>query len=710
MNLLDDLTEAQQRAVTFGDGPLLVVACAGSGKTRVITRRVVHLIRTGVNPFNILAITFTNKASSEMASRVRALGAARGAWISTFHAFCARMLRRYGEVLGIGRDFTIFDQSDSRRCVKAALSELNLDATNWSPTAIQARISRLKNDLLGPADLAAMGGFREKTLARIMTRYEEILRRNGALDFDDLLGFMARLLDNEAARGELHSRFQHILIDEYQDTNRVQYLIAKGLAGARRNICATGDPDQSIYGWRGAEIRNILDFERDFPEAVVIKLEENFRSTPQVLSAAEGLISNNRARIERKLWTRLPAGARVSVLECRDEEDEARIVVERIQALIRDGVPPAECAIFYRVNAMSRALEAAAGDAGLRYCIVSGTAFYQRKEIKDILAYLRVSTNPDDDISFQRIVNTPPRGIGAVTLNRLRASAHEAGTSLYRTVTGRRYAGAFSKGAEKKVDALAELLQTLAQSMTLPAGKAVRSVIKLSGYGMYVNTDRDSERLENINELVSAAERFEAGHPKLGIAAFLENAALVSDIDGWDNSTDAAVMMTVHAAKGLEFEHVFIIGLEEGLFPHEFSSGSTDETEEERRLCYVALTRAKRSATLTHTRLRMLRGRCTLRVPSRFLDELPDEAVERTGGSSAGWSQESPDLVAPPETARLALAPGDMVVHNTFGAGRVVAVLGVGPNARATVRFYEGGTRKLVLKYAGLVKTGDVRP
>jgi len=707
--LLKDLTKVQRRAVTFGEGPLLVVAGAGSGKTRVVTRRIAHLIRRGVSPSNILAITFTNKAAGEMAARVKALGAAHGAWISTFHSFCAQMLRRFGKAVGVERDYTIFDQTDSLHCVKTALSELGLDAANWTPRTVRARISWLKNNLVKPTKLASTGGFREKTLARIMTGYDQVLRRNGALDFDDLLRFMVELLADEAARSELRKRFRYVLVDEYQDTNRAQYEIAKALVGEAGNICATGDPDQSIYSWRGATIRNILDFEKDFPGAVVIKLEENFRSTRRVLAAAGALISNNRSRIDRGLWTRLADVGRVTIVECGDEQDEADFVVSRVSALIGEGAAPGECAVLYRINALSRALEGAFRDAGVRYVIVNGIEFYQRKEVKDILAYLRVSLNPDDDVAFERIVNTPPRGIGAVTLKGLKAKSRELGISLCRTVLERRYRAALSGRTSKRVDAFAEILEELVKSAEGPAAGAARRAIELSAYQSYLSDEADSERIENINELVSAAKHFDSVDPTLGVAGFLENAALVSDIDGWEGASDAVVLMTVHAAKGLEFEHVFVIGLEEGIFPHERGE-SSDQMEEERRLCYVALTRAKKDATLTHTQTRMIRGELSSRLPSRFLHELPDTVVERVTNSNAAAPDRPRVQVSADKSAHLTLAPGDMVVHNTLGAGRVLAILGVGPAARATVRFFDSGTRSVVLQYGDLVRIGKDPP
>jgi DNA helicase-2/ATP-dependent DNA helicase PcrA len=701
MEILEGLTEAQKRAVTHGDGPLLVVAGAGSGKTRVITRRIAHLIHHGADPRSILAITFTNKAAGEMADRVAQLGVSKGAWVSTFHSFCARILRMYGERIGLARDFSIFDETDTRRCVKTTLSELGLDSTNWPPRKMRAHISRIKNELeQGICDLES-GGFREKTIAKVIRRYNDVLARNGALDFDDLLGKTAELLEDDESRRMLQNRFRYILIDEYQDTNHAQYTIARRLTGAGCNICATGDPDQSIYGWRGADISNILNFEKDFPEVTVIKLEANFRSRKEILSAASTLIANNSARIERDLKATLEEPGTVAVTELHDEQDEASHIVKGVTGLIEKGSKAGQCAVFYRVNAMSRALEDAFAEAGVPYVIVGGVEFYRRKEVKDVLSYLRAILNREDDISFERIVNNPPRGIGKVTIEKLRVKAALEGSGLNGFLRERRYGGLAGSAAQKKLDAFAELMDAIEAAMEGSAADAVRKVIDLTGYEASVSED-EPDRLENLAELVTAAQRFDSTDEEGGVRGFLEKAALVSDIDDYEGPTDKVVLMTVHAAKGLEFDHVFIAGLEEGLFPHDRSLARTKDIEEERRLCYVALTRARKTTVLTHVRLRMIHGTSCAQMPSRFLGELPSDCVTwqklelpKLDSSAGLWDMEQPE-------AGFGLAAGDRVRHNTFGVGRVISISGLGENTRATVDFLRAGRKRLVLRHARL--------
>jgi len=635
---LADCTEAQREAITHMNGPLLVLAGPGSGKTRVITRRIGHLVASGIEPGRILAITFTNKASAEMRERVEDMGAASGAWISTFHSFCARFLRRYARCVGRTASFTIYDTADSAAAVKRAIEALHLDTSVYRPGRVARRISAAKNRLDGPRAVAAYRAEDSREIARIYERYEEILRSANAVDFDDLLVMMVRLFREAPEVAErLRARFDYVLVDEYQDTNHAQYLVANYLASGHRNLCVTGDPDQSIYGWRGADISNILEFERDYPDVKVVRLEQNFRSTPSILAAADAVIRKNATRKAKALWTKNPEGEPVSILRASDEEEEAYLIAGDISRRIRrEGALPRDAAVFYRLNAQSRVLEKAFRGETLAYTIVAGTEFYQRAEVKDLMAYLRLVVNPRDEVSAQRVVNVPPRKVGGVSVRRLRAWAETNGLGLPDAFARAREAGV-SGGALKGIAGFLDVLEVLRGMPARPVAAIVDKLIQLTGFEKYVRAqEKGEERQANVRELVNAAAEYDRAEPEGSLAGFLEQAALVSDTDRWDATRGSVTLMTLHAAKGLEFPLVYIVGLEDGLLPLVGNDGEHD-VEEERRLFFVGVTRAKRKVTLSFAESRARYGRRAHTEPSRFLSELPDEVIDGR-----------PELAAPP--------------------------------------------------------------
>jgi len=744
--ILADLNEPQREAVTHGEGPLLVVAGAGSGKTRVVTRRVAWLVAGGLSPRSILAITFTNKAANEMKERVAALVPGSGAWVSTFHSFCARLLRINGEVLGLPREYTIYDTEDTTALLKGIVAEKNLDAKSFRPAMLRSAVSRLKNEMV-PADAAPAHDFRSRVIAEVYAAYEQVLRRNAALDFDDLLLWTVRLLrEHDEVRARWRERFRQILVDEYQDTNAAQYAMIK-LLGEGGNVCATGDPDQAIYGWRGADLRNILEFSRDFPGAKVVRLEQNYRSTGNVLKAAGALITKNNARLERGLWTAAAAGEPVRLIVAGDEEAEALEIAAGIERRVRAGRNYKECGVFYRTNAQSRALEMALLGHGVPYSIYGGVAFYQRREVKDVLAYLRLLLNPADDVAFRRAANVPRRGIGPGTLEKLAAEAAKRGLSLRAAAANEEVRGALPRRAAEALGAFAGLLEALAALLAESTGaeEIVRETIQRSGYEKSLDPELERDRIENLGELVSAADSYDFENPEGGLSGFLELAALYADIDGFKEQADRVSLMTLHSAKGLEFPFVFIAGLEERLLPHVRSfedarRGVPHAVEEERRLLYVGITRAKESATLLFARERRLGGSPSPMLPSRFLKELGEEAVEkidRTGAGFPSLERERPraekfdDWEDPPRRRRVGgefsrveergsgvrveyepgafadeepgeFSIGDRVRHAKFGLGTVLEVDGTGPGARVVVKFDRYGRKRLALEFAKL--------
>ncbi len=705
--VLEGLTQSQAEAVTHGDGPLLGVAGAGSGKTRVITRRVAYLAASGVPPYRILAITFTNKAADEMKRRVAELTGTRGAWISTFHSMCARMLRQFPDLLGFEYPFSIYDRADSLACIKAVLSELGLAGSRMKPNSFLGAISRAKNNMLTPAQYAERASSpREKQTARVYDLYQRMCRANSALDFDDLLLCAAQLMEeNDSFRTYWQGRFSHVLIDEYQDTNHPQYVIARWLAAGHGNLCATGDPDQSIYGWRGADIKNILDFKKDYSDARLVKLEENFRSTKTILLAASGVIEINKERIERGLWTRNDKGTPVQVIESATDVDEADAVVAGIKSSRADGFNYADMAVFYRTHAQSRVVEDSLRDAGMPYLILDAVEFYNRKEVKDVVAYLKAIVNPSDAVSLLRIINEPRRGIGPRTVERLQAHAAAERLTFDEALGAADDIPALSKGAARKLKDFAALMGRLRGTARSPVVEVVRAVLAETGYLEILKqsaAEEDAARAENVEELVNAAAQFDLDYPEAGLEEFLERVTLVSDSDAMTSDEGRVLLMTLHSAKGLEFPVVFIVGVQEGLLPHINALGSKSQVEEERRLCYVGMTRAKKKLFLHWAAERFTFGQCDTANQSRFIAEIPAEAKQHES-QSVKRVIEYDEEVTGDEPDRLSV--NDRVRHPVFGTGRVVSVSGSGAKATVVVDF-RGRKRHLMLKFANLVQVG----
>ncbi|MBX5476760.1 MAG: UvrD-helicase domain-containing protein, partial [Clostridia bacterium] len=641
MDIVAGLNEAQRAAVTHGDGPLLILAGAGSGKTNVLTRRIAWLLQRGVPPDGIIALTFTNKAANEMKERVRRWAGAKAAdlWVSTFHSACVRILRPHAERLGYGRSFTVVDADDQRALVRACLKDLDLSDKRFPPGAVLSAISQWKAELVTPEEaLRGAGDFFRHEAARVYGRYQARLQEANAVDFDDLLMLTVRLFEQhpDVAR-QYADRFQHVLVDEYQDTNRTQYRIVRALSAIHRNVFVVGDADQSIYGWRGADIRNILDFERDFPDASVIRLEQNYRSTQNILDAASRVIAHNRQRREKRLWSDLGPGEPVAFHCAWDEMAEADFVVGEIERLVaREGRSYADFAVLYRTHAQSRILEEACLRRGVPYHIVGGLKFYERKEVKDVLAYVRLAANPHDWLSFERIVNVPRRGVGPATLERIRAA--RGVRPIYEALEEAGAIPGIQARAAAELAKLGALLRDLAERASkVPVAELVRAAIEESGYRQDLLADGSPQalaRVENLDELLTVAHSFVGSEPGAQLEEFLAEVALVSEADAYDPERPAVALMTLHAAKGLEFPVVFLVGMEERVFPH---GRSIDEgnVEEERRLCYVGMTRARERLYLTCARRRSLFGEVQLHEPSRFLEEVGEEFLQPVAGSPA---------------------------------------------------------------------------
>lgn len=707
--LLDGLSTPQRDAVTHTDGPLLILAGPGSGKTRVVTRRAAYLAATVTRPYHILAITFTNKAAREMRERVDALGAGEGMTVGTFHALCAKLLRWHHELVGVPKNFTIFDTDDRRKLIKKAVEECDLSAANYSPAAIEAEISSAKNSMISAQQYAAQAfDWRARTIARIFAQYEKRLSEMGGLDFDDLLMRMAiALAECEELRAKLEDRYQYVLVDEYQDTNSAQYGIARLLTRDRQNLCATGDPDQSIYGWRGANIENILSFERDYPNAKVVRLEENYRSTKRILSVADRLIANNLKRKAKSLWTQNVEGPAVRVVECADGDQEAQMVAGEIQKKLRAGADPAGIAIFYRVNSLSRSIEEAFLRGGLQYQIARGVEFYNRKEIKDVLAYLRVLINPADEVALLRIINTPPRGIGDTTVEKLAHLAAERRSGIFGLLQDDVALNEAGRSAAK-VRQFTELIRTLTPATTMPAPQALDFVMSHSGLrALYAGEgDADDSPSRNLDELINAATAFQYENPQATLVDWLEHAALISDVDAVEDGRSKVTLMTLHAAKGLEFSTVYIVGLEEGLLPFQRygdEDPDSQDIEEERRLLFVGMTRAKQELTLSHARYRMLRGLTQRTVRSPFLDELPQDQVEWRGDdrdrpSPAKFTRPAGQL--PADIAEWTI--GTLVRHPGHGVGKILSIHRGLRRTHVDVQFQSGPRCSWVLEFADL--------
>ena len=726
-SLLTGLNKEQQQAVQHTEGPLLILAGAGSGKTKVLTVRIAHLLAQGVNPYEILAITFTNKAAKEMKNRVEGLvgDVANRIWLSTFHSFCAKFLRfELDNFLGYNSNFTIYDTSDSQAVIKAALKALNLDDKYYPVGAMIAAILDAKNNLLFASDFRKQArDFYQQKVADVYEYYERELRKNNALDFDDLLLVAVKLLQsNEAVLDKYSKRFRYVMIDEYQDTNHAQYLLAKLLASHWKNIAVVGDADQSIYAWRGADIQNILDFEKDYPNCTSIKLEQNYRSTKIILDAANAVIENNEGRPKKNLWTDKTEGAKIQHFTAQSEHEEAAFIGDTI-AKKHDihGVPYGDMAILYRTNAQSRVLEEALIKRALPYIMVGGTKFYDRKEIKDVLAYLRVLYNPFDDLSLLRIINVPKRSIGATTVAKLQDYARANGTSLFMTLTQLHLVDSIKGKTKEKLEEFGILIFTLVAEMEdRTVLDILESILDRTGYlaQLEESTDpQDQARAENIGELLSVAKDFQDTNPSGTVEDFLEQVALVNDVDSFEQEESKVTLMTLHAAKGLEFPIVFLGGLEEGLFPHSRTLMNPEEIEEERRLAYVGITRAEKELYISNATTRTVFGRTSSYLPSRFIDEIPEELVD---GLRA--KRKVPDDIkrhVPQHmsvTSRPVTKPivrneviadwkiGDTAIHSKWGNGKVINVAGEGAGMKLTIEFPTQGVRVVMAKFAPVKK------
>ena len=639
---LNDLNPMQRRAAETLVGPVLILAGAGSGKTRTLTYRVANLLEHGVKAWHILALTFTNKAAREMRERIERLaGADAGeAWIGTFHSICCRILRRDIEKLGYERSFTIYDDDDQQRVIKAVLKELDIDEKFLPPKAVSADISDAKNRLLSPDEwLQKRGGdYRSQKTHDVMTRYEQRLRAANALDFDDLLVKTLQLfVEHPPVLEYYQSRFQYVHVDEYQDTNYAQYQLVRLITRESRNLCVVGDDDQSIYGWRGADIRNILDFEKDFPDATVIKLEQNYRSTANILDAANQIIAHNEGRKEKELWTEDGEGEKITLYAAADERDEAAWICQRIRQLQRGGTPYGSIAILYRMHALSRVLEETLMRAGIPYHVYGGTRFYDRREVRDVLAYLRLIQNPADDISLSRIINVPKRAIGDSTVEQLTQYARQNDMSLYAAVAAP--PDTLASRARKSVNDFSSLIVSLLLAKeTLPLSEFVQKVIDDSGLIAQYQKEENEEnqaRIENIREFMGAVTEFEQKSEDKSLFAFLENVALVTELDNQDSAPSFVTMMTLHSAKGLEYDAVFMSGMEEGIFPSARAMQEDNRVEEERRLCYVGVTRARKLLHLSYARRRMLFNQMQFNAPSCFLQEIPKRLIREEQSSAA---------------------------------------------------------------------------
>ncbi|MGI6575545.1 MAG: UvrD-helicase domain-containing protein [bacterium] len=718
MGVLTGLNERQREAVEHGFGPLLVLAGAGSGKTKVLTHRIAFLLEQGVKPHNILAITFTNKAAQEMQARVESLvgQVAADIWIMTFHAACVRILRREARQLGYKPGFVIYDKTDQLSIVKEVLKELNLDEKRYIPQVVLAHISKAKNELVDAAGfvpyLLRTAGYTEiyaRRLREVFINYQAKLMANNAMDFDDLLVNVVTLWQKYPH--VLHyyrERFRYVLVDEYQDTNHVQYLLVKLLATEHGNVFVVGDDYQSIYGFRGADLRNILHFERDFINAKVIKLEQNYRSTQNILAAANGLMAYNVKQKEKTLWTAGIKGDKVKIYRAEDERLEAAFVARQMQQHYLEGYSWQDFAILYRTNAQSRVFEEVLRGMGIPYRLVGTLGFYDRKEIKDLVAYLRLLENPADDVSLRRVINTPRRGIGAVTMGRLEAYARLRNLTMAELLyNGERIPGVSTKAqvALQQLGQTLKHLQELAQSDTVSA--LIPGVLTMTGYRQELEQEHTLEaqtRLENLEEFISVAREQERCGQRISLEDFLAGVALISDTDTFAAGEEAAVMMTVHNAKGLEFPVVFLVGMEEGIFPHCRSLEREEDLEEERRLCYVGITRAQKQLYMLCARRRMLYGHDQYNLASRFLQEIPPEVQEEVdaGGYGIGGSIARRTNFQP--AVQPCYAPGDKVQHKSWGMGTVVSLGGQGEDMMITVAFPGRGIKTLMLAYAPLVK------
>lgn len=734
--LINGLNPEQQKAVKATDGPLLLMAGAGSGKTRVLTHRIGYLmVEKGVNPYNILAITFTNKAAREMRDRIRSMmgGTADEIWISTFHSMCVRILRRDIDRIGFNRNFTILDTTDQQSVIKGILKDKNIDPKKFDPRALLGAISSAKNELLDTEEYAKQaGGYFDQVVSDVYTEYQKRLRKNQALDFDDLIMMTILLFNRVPEVLEYYQRkFQYIHVDEYQDTNRAQYMLVKMMAARFKNLCVVGDSDQSIYRWRGADIANILSFEKDYPNASVILLEQNYRSTKRILLAANRVIENNMNRKAKNLWTENAEGNKICYYRADSEQGEAQFVIGKIKEMVDSGKRKAsDIAILYRTNAQSRVMEEALLKSNIEYAIVGGIKFYDRKEIKDILGYLRLIANPDDDISLQRVINVPKRGVGSSSLDKIAEFAVSHDISMFEALNSIELLG-LSPKITKACREFRDLINGYSQMQEfLSVTELVEEVLEKSGYREMLKAEKTIEsqsRLENLEELLSVTKNFEEVNEDKSLVGFLTDLALVADIDKLDDDgkpAESIVLMTLHSAKGLEFPVVFLIGLEEGVFPHSRSLMEEAEMEEERRLAYVGITRAEQDLYITNAQMRTLFGRTSMNAASRFIKEIPDDLIEPF--QKPGRMGTSSGLAAPSFSRQTAAGPrnpvvrptlqstggdgigwnvGDKAEHGKWGIGTVVSVKGEGEGKELDIAFPKPvGIKRLLAKFAPIKK------
>lgn len=724
--ILKELNKEQREAVTYTNGPLLVLAGAGSGKTKVLTTRIAYMIqKMGIAPWNILAITFTNKAAKEMAQRVEALVGEQvnDMWVRTFHSACVRILRRDIDRLGYERSFNIIDSDDQKALVKECLKELGFEEKEFAPRSVMNSISGAKDTLLTPEEYALEygGDYREGQIARIYKLYQKKLKTANDLDFDDLIMLTVKLFrENPDVLEFYRNKFRYILVDEYQDTNKAQNELVILLADEHRNLCVVGDDDQSIYKFRGADISNILDFEKAFGEAKVIRLEQNYRSTQNILDAANNVIKNNYGRKGKNLWTDKGKGAKIFAHKALNEHDEARFIAEKMYSYSLEGYRYSDMAVLYRANASSRALEEVFMRKSVPYRVLAGLRFYDRKEIRDMIAYLRLIKNPDDDISLKRIINVPARKIGKTTVDKIAAAAEREGSSMLKAI------GSHKESLGASVAAFYDLIDYFREiAKTKSIAELIEEVYEKSGYRAFLETDEKAdERMQNVGELISGGANFIQNNIDASFDEYMDNLALISDIDNYDEDIDAAVLMTMHAAKGLEFPIVFICGFDEGIFPSVMSTFNSEELEEERRLCYVGITRARELLYITSAKSRMLYGKTSSYKPSRFLGEIPEELLEITDDTQNLTAFEIPSVkhitrgipenslftsfekAAPKKALSDTFRAGDCVIHKKFGRGIVISATPVGNDIHYEIAFDSVGTKNLLGLYAKLEK-GD---
>jgi DNA helicase-2/ATP-dependent DNA helicase PcrA len=723
VDILAELNKSQQEAAGAIGGPVLILAGPGSGKTRVITHRIVYLVKVcGINPRRIMAVTFTNKAAREMEDRLMKLaaGAVRELTLGTFHAICVRILRQDGRAIGVQPGFVIYDRDDQLSLVKRCLKEMGLDPKQHAPAAIISTIGNAKSRVTTPPEYAQSAkGYFEETVARIYEKYQQSLQQNNAVDFDDLLMKTVQLYKSHPEILERYQqRYLHIMVDEFQDTNLVQYQLVKQLAAVHHNLCVVGDPDQSIYSWRAADMRNILNFEKDYPEAKVILLEQNYRSTKTILQTAAGIISANKQRKPTELWTENEQGEPISVVETYNQQEEAQFVIQEVERLLEQGEASlGDCAVMYRTNAQSRTLEETFIRYGTPYKLVAGTRFYERREVKDIIAYLKLMYNLQDSISLLRIINIPPRGIGERSVSQLSAWANSLGVSQYRALqtlasTDNENQAPFNPRMRRLLVDFYRIIEELVEySLQERLTKLFDRLMKKIDYREYLMTKVDGEdRLENVMELRAAAKQYDDLETHEGLAAFLEAVTLVSDVDSYDESVGAVTLITLHQAKGLEFPVVFIVGMEEGVLPHIRSFDDPEQMDEERRLCYVGVTRAKRRIYLLRAFRRNMMGGSSVSTPSRFLKDIPADLV---AGSDMRWGEESQlrvnEITWESDTPVMEielpeLQAGDRVLHRQFGKGTVVSCKKLDGDCEVVVAFPGMGVKKLLLSFTQLEK------